>query len=138
MKIAYRADFRPPAPALEVRLYSPITDRFVGPFLAIVNTGSDATLVPLQHLSALGAEETAPGWLIGITGDRQAVALYFIDIYLGPISSPGIQVIADRNGKDIVLGRDFLNRHPLFLDGPRGETTVLEDAVARRIRTMLS
>lgn len=134
MKIAYRKDFRPPAPTLEIRLYAPITDRFVGPFSAIVDTGSDATIVPQDYLDDLGAEETAPGWLIGITGDRQAVALYFVDIYVGSLSSPGIRVIADRIGKDIVLGRDMLNRHPLFLDGPREETVLLEDAVVRRLR----
>lgn len=134
MKSLYRADYHPPIPALPIRLYSPVTDRFVGPELALVDTGSDATLVPLRHLLAIGAEETAPGWLVTVTGERQAVALYFVDIYLEQDVAPGIRVIADQEGDDVVLGRDFLNRFPLFLDGPLKQLTVPDAAAVRRMR----
>lgn len=134
MKFPYRADYDPPIPALPVRLHSPVTDKFVGPEAALVDTGSDATMVPLRVLLAIGAEETAPGWLVTVTGERQAVALYFVDIYLEQDIAPGIRVVADQEGDDIVLGRDFLNRFSLFLDGPLKQLTVPDAAAVRRIR----
>jgi hypothetical protein len=135
MKFSYRTDFRPPIPALAVRLYSPVTDRFADPTLAVVDSGSDATMVPLRSLLAIGAKETAPGWLVTVTGERQAVALYYVDIYLEQEVAPGIRVVADEVGDDIILGRDFLNRFALFLDGPLRQLTVPDTATIRRLRT---
>jgi hypothetical protein len=103
--------------------------------LAILDSGSDATLVPLAPLLAVGAEETAPGWMVGITGHRQPVALYFVDIYIGELAFPGVRVIADKTAQEIILGRDVLNKLPLFLDGPQQQTTLLDDALVKRLRS---
>lgn len=135
MKSSYRRDFHPPIPALPIRLYSPITDTFTELALAIVDTGSDATMAPMRYLLAIGAPETAPGWLVTVTGERQAVALYFVDIYLGQEVAPDIRVVADETGDDIILGRDFLNRFALFLDGPLRQLAVPDAATLRRLRT---
>lgn len=135
MKLVYNTTYFPPIPVLSVRLYSSITDRFVGPFLALVDSGSDATLVPLTSLKAIGAEETAPGWMVGITGHRQPVSLFFVDIYLGEQAFSGIRVIADKTTQEIILGRDVLNKLPLLLDGPQQQTTFLDDASVRRLRS---
>jgi predicted aspartyl protease len=135
MKQTYNSDYHPPSPALDVRLYSAVTDQFNGPFSAILDTGSDATLVPLSCLRAIGAEETSPGWMIGITGDRQSVALYFVDIYLGQLAFPGIRVIGDKNAQEIILGRDVLNKLSLFLDGPQQQTLLPDAAMVRRLRS---
>lgn len=135
MKLAYNTSYFPPMPVLRIRLYGSVTDQFAGPFQAVVDSGSDATLVPLTHLQAIGAEETAPGWMIGITGHRQPVSLYFIDVYLGEQAFPGIRVIADKTAQEIILGRDVLNKLPLFLDGPQQETTLLDDTIVKRLRS---
>lgn len=135
MKFAYDASYFPPIPVLSIRLYSPVTDRFVGPFQALVDSGSDATLVPLTHLQAIGAEESAPGWLIGITGHRQPVSLYFVDDYFDKQAFPGIRVMADKTASEVILGRDVLNKLPLFLDGPQQQTALLDDAIVKRLRS---
>ena len=136
MRLAYRADYRPPIPSLPVRLYSSVTDRYTEPMLAILDTGSDASMVPLRYLLSIGAEETAPGWLITITGSRQAVALYFVDIQLEREIAPGLRVIADEEGEDIVLGRDFLNRFPLLLDGPIRQVIIPDPATVEQLRAL--
>lgn len=73
--------------------------------------------------------------MIGITGHRQPVSLYFIDVYLGEQAFPGIRVIADKTAQEIILGRDVLNKLPLFLDGPQQETTLLDDTIVKRLRS---
>lgn len=136
MKFSYRTNYRPPISALTVRLYSPVTDRFADPAMAIVDTGSDATMVPLRHLLAIGARETAPGWLLTVTGERRSVALYFVDNYLEQDAAPGVRVVADEVGDDIILGRDFLNRFALVLDGPLRQLTVPDAVTLRKLRAL--
>ncbi len=92
-------------------------------------------MAPLRCLLAIGAEETAPGWLVTVTGERQVVALYFVDIHLEHDVAPGVRVVADEAGEDIILGRDFLNRFSLFLDGPLTQLIVADVATVRRLRS---
>lgn len=134
MTIPYNKRYFPPIPVLPVRFYTSVTDTFAGPFEAIVDTAADASLVPRSILREIGAEETAPGWLRGVTGDRRLVALYFVDIYLDSLSYAGIRVMSDVKGKEIILGRDVLNKIPLFLDGLEQKTFVLDDATVARLR----
>jgi len=77
----------------------------------------------------LGAEETAPGWLITVTGERKPVSLFFIDVYVGESALAGIRVIADPDTNEVIIGRDVLNKLPLFLDGPES-TLIIPDAKA--------
>ena len=134
MTIPYNKRYSPPIPVLPVRFYTSVTDTFAGPFEAIVDTAADASLVPRSILREMGAEETAPGWLRGVTGDRRPVALYFVDIYLDKLSYPGIRVMSDVKGKEIILGRDVLNKIPLFLDGLQQQTLILDDVDVARLR----
>jgi hypothetical protein len=136
MRQAYDGSYYPSIPTLDIRLYSSTSDEFGGPFSAIIDTGSDATLIPLDLLLDIGAEETAPGWMIGITGNRQPVSLYFVDVYIGEMAFPGIRVIADLNAEEVILGRDVLNKLPLLLDGLEQQTILLDDAMLKRVRAM--
>ena len=134
MNQSYNRQYQPPIPVLSVRLYSPISEQFTEPIEALVDTGSDATLVPLAHLLTIAAEETSPGWLISITGQRKAVSLYFADIYVGSSALAGIRVIGEPDTDELILGRDVLNKLPLFLDGPNSTLTVLDDRSTARLR----
>lgn len=138
MNVPYDSGFSPPAPILSIRLYSFLQDQFSDPFPALIDTGSDTTLIPLRRLVEIGAKETAPGWLVGVTGDRRPVATYYIDIALDGLDSlmlPGIRVIASTTSDEALLGRDVLNRLSLFLDGPRESLHIPDDAMINRLRS---
>ncbi|HEY4691555.1 MAG TPA: hypothetical protein VIK33_19765 [Anaerolineae bacterium] len=135
MREPYSRNVRPAMPALRVKLYSPDTDRTTESLLALVDTGADATIVPVRELLEIGAEETAPGWLRGITGERIPVALYFIDIHLAHMTMPGVRVIASATEGFTLLGRDVLNKLPLLLDGPQQQAEALNDATVNRLRS---
>lgn len=119
---------------LKVRIYSSVSDAFTSPVTAIVDTGSDATLIPLTQLIELGAEETAPGWLVGITGERKPVSLFFVDIYVDTRSLSGIRVIGDADTDEVILGRDVLNKLPLFLDGSQTTLIIPDEKTVNRLR----
>ena len=134
MKQPYNRRYRPPIPTLMVRLYSSVRDTFTSPLEAIVDTGSDASLVPLSRLLELGAEETAPGWLISITGERKPVSLFFIDVHVDENALAGIRVIADPDANDVIIGRDVLNKLTLFLDGPESTLIIPDEKATNRLR----
>jgi predicted aspartyl protease len=131
----YDQNYRPSAPSLTIRLYSFLQDRYSESFPALIDTGSDGTLLPLHRLAAIGAEESAPAWITGVTGDRRPVATYYIDIALGDVLIPGVRVIAATARNETLLGRDVLNRLSLFLDGPWQSLQIPSDALVNRLRS---
>lgn len=134
MKQSYNNHYRPPIPVLTVRLYSSAGDIFTIPLSALVDTGSDASLVPLARLIELETEETAPRWLVSITGERKPVSLFFVDVYVGDQILPGIRVIADPDSEEVILGRDVLNKLPIFLDGPESTLVIPDERSVGRLR----
>jgi len=53
---------------------------------------------------------------------------------VGDVFLPGLYIIGDDTGDEIILGRDVLNKLPLFLDGPEQQTELLDDATLKRLR----
>lgn len=62
----------------------------------------------------------------GYTGGRRSVRTYLVDIEIGLLALPGIEIVGDEATDGILLGRDVLNRLRLLLDGPRRRTEVLD------------
>jgi predicted aspartyl protease len=133
MSTPYDRSYRPPFPALIVRLHS--EDEWLGPFQALVDTGSDATLVPTHLLHEIGAAEGDLATIRSHFGETQPVQLYLVGFEFDNLLTPGIYVVADDKGDEIILGRDVLNKLPLFLDGPERLTDMLDDATVNRLRS---
>ena len=120
------AAYSPPFPALEVILSTPTEGLATGTLSALVDTGSDATFVPLAYLIQIGATETVEMWARSHWGERRRVLLYLVDIRVGDLTLPGIEVVGDDLGDEILLGRDVLNRLRLLLDGPAEVSELIE------------
>jgi predicted aspartyl protease len=93
----------------------------------ILDTGADATLVPQDLLQELGSRRTFEMWLRSQWGERRVVFLHLVDIQIGEIILPGIYVVGDDLGNEVILGRDVLNRLRLLLDGPERVTKIFLD-----------
>jgi hypothetical protein len=50
-------------------------------------------------------------------GEWRAVQLFLVDIELNGLTLPGVFVVGDDTGVDVVLGRNVLNKLHLALDG---------------------
>jgi len=57
-------------------------------------------------------------------GEDRAVQLFLVDIELGGLRLPGILVVGDEQGDEVVLGRNILNKLRLVLDGPASQTII--------------
>lgn len=132
MSQPYNSTYRPPFPQLTVELDNG-EDR-LGPFSALVDTGADVTFVPTHLLEEISALESVQAKVRSHFGEVQSVQLYLIGFRVDSIALAGFYVVGDDAGDTIILGRDVLNKLPLFLDGPEKQTTILDETVVQRLR----
>ena len=116
----------PPAPKLEIRLIAQPHGVASSPLLAFVDTGADATIVPLPIVRQLQAGVVTLKTVRGYTGGRRTVRTYLVDIEVGSFTLPGVEIVGDDATDEVLLGRDVLNRLRLLLDGPAQRTCLLD------------
>ncbi len=121
----YDDAYDPAAPVCQINLSVAATGSSVS-LPAIIDTGADATIVPLEYLRQIGARRVFEASLRSQWGERRRVYLYLIDLRLGELMLPGAYVVGDDRGDEVVLGRDVLNRLRLLLDGPKRVSQVYE------------
>jgi hypothetical protein len=83
---------------------------------AIVDSGSDATIVPVSYLRQIRASSYEKRWLRGIRGGRHRVKLYSIFVQIGSYSLFA-RVVGDEVNREIIIGRDILNQFIVTLNG---------------------
>ncbi len=104
---------------MEVRLGRPGESLKVGPLPAFLDSGADATLVPLRYIRTLRIPVDNRKYLSSQWGERRAVKLYRLDFGIGDIRFPSVEIVADPLGHEIVVGRNILNLLRVFMDGPK-------------------
>lgn len=117
MKRHYNDEYLPSIPVLPVRFGNPEDGRFSPSITAIVDTGADGTIVPLDLLHQI---EPAVGELRNLRsqwGERRPVRSYLVDVEVDGVNLPGIWVVGDDATDGVILGRDVLNRPQILLDG---------------------
>jgi predicted aspartyl protease len=135
MSSPHSQDFRPPFPTLIVHLRS--GDVRTGPFVALLDTGADVTFVPLFLLEKIEALEAFTARVRSHFGDSKSAQLYVVAFEVDGVNLASTYVVADEDGNDIILGRDVLNKLPLFIDGLQLQTHLLSDAIVKRWRERL-
>jgi hypothetical protein len=138
MRAEYSRAKMPPAPTFDLAFSPPGESAAMHPVPALVDTGSDFTLVPSSYLRRIDAPETRSAFLRGLWSEQQIVTVYLVDLHLGNRVLPDIEVVGieDESSEteeetEIILGRNVLNRLILLLDGPSGYAEILERRPAR-------
>lgn len=125
MSQPYDASFPSPFPVLPVVLRQIDGGARTTLVSALVDTGADVTIAPASLLKTVGAEEIFNGHLRAHWGGRRPVTVFLVDLEIEGLILPGVEVVGDEQGQDILLGRNALNKLILLLDGPRRLTDVL-------------
>lgn len=103
-------------PIIEVQLFDPGRKK-QGIFLrAIVDSGADGTLIPLQFLKMLNLKSSRQANMRGVSGYSYPVDLYLVSLQLGNLPLHGIWVVSDKQNQ-IIIGRNVLNQLRIHLDG---------------------
>lgn len=84
---------------------------------ALVDSGADATIVPLSILRQIGARRGDKVWMRGITRGRDMVHLYHISIQLADFQQNVLKVVGDPEYDEVILGHDILNHLVVTLNG---------------------
>lgn len=92
----------------------------------MVDSGADATILPVRLLNAIGADYKETVWMSGTAGGRIEVDLYLASVRIGPITTNGVHVIATADANEAIIGRDVLNQLVVTLNG---HTQVIEVAL---------
>jgi len=124
MKYPYSSRYQPPCPVVEVVLSNSEEGLRTAEMNALLDTGSDGSLVPLAYLQQILAPALVDARIRSHWGEDRAVQLFLVDIELGGLRLPGILVVGDEQGDEVVLGRNILNKLRLVLDGPASQTII--------------
>lgn len=122
----YSDDYYPPFPVTEIKLGASGEETILGPLEALIDTGADATLIPLMYLNQVNAEEVDRAGMRSQWGERRVVSIYSVALEVNTHHFSAMWVVGDELGNEIVLGRNVLNRLRLLLDGPAGLVEVWE------------
>jgi predicted aspartyl protease len=94
---------------------------------ALVDSGADATIVPLRYLVQVNARRSRKKWMRGTAGGRILVDLYLISLKLGPFVTKNLAAVGDTENEELIVGRDVLNHLAVFLNGPANAVEIIAD-----------
>ena len=107
----------PALPVVEVILHSLENDsKLVEPH-ALVDSGADATIVPLEHLQQIGARRVDNVRLKPLQGPSYRVDIYEVGLQIGNYHTLKVYAAADTQNEGVILGRDVLNHFIVTLNG---------------------
>ena len=96
---------------------------------ALVDSGTDATIIPINFLQKIRARRSRKMWMRGTAGGRVLVDLYQISLQLGPFAQTLLEVVGSTQNEEVIVGRDVLNHLTVTLNGPANSVEVVEDIV---------
>jgi predicted aspartyl protease len=114
----YDTNYDSPAlPVVEIQVSALIENGVVLTRRALVDSGADATIIPLRDLEKMSARKIDTRRLRVIGGVSYRVDIYEVTLAFGPYRVPKIFAVADRQNREVILGRDVLNQFTTTLDG---------------------
>jgi predicted aspartyl protease len=116
--------FDPPAPVAYVILRNPATGVLLSDVPMLMDTGADATLLPLESVEQLGLEvdENILFEVQGFDGETKFVKTVKLELVFLKKKFAGQFLLIDQPIG--ILGRNILNSLTIVFDGPRGKWEV--------------
>lgn len=122
----YSRQFDPTMPVVEVTVRAVGASHPASAVTALVDSGADATILPLSVLQQVGARYVRGRVMRGVTGIPENVDTYLVSIQIGPYTVHGIRAVAYDNNMDPIIGRDVLNNLVVTLDELAQEAVISE------------
>ncbi|MCB0097589.1 MAG: retroviral-like aspartic protease family protein [Caldilineaceae bacterium] len=91
---------------------------------ALIDSGADGTVLPLDLLTRIGAPHVDTRMLRTITGARIAVSLFRITLHIGDYTLRNLRVVGHASSAEAILGRDALNQLIVTMNGLASTTEI--------------
>ncbi len=123
----YDSTYDPAAPFVDIEVDGYDDSLGKRTLWAMVDSGADATMIPLPILESIGATYKESMWMRGTAGGRIEVDLYLIAIRIGSNLIRGLHVIGIPDSNEAIIGRDVLNQLVVTLNGHASVTEIVVD-----------
>lgn len=108
-------NYNPAAPEVEIRLG--LSEKRLDLTLrGLIDSGADATSIPIRYLQQIQALPGEKKWLRGVAGGRYRTNLYPVYLQIG-VYGFYVSVVADPLYQEVLIGRDILNNLVVTLNG---------------------
>ena len=121
---SYDQTYNPALPIVEIRLRATNRTSEERTLMAVVDSGADITIVPIDILEQLKARRIGQTDIRESTGLVRTMSVFAGDVRIGDLVVHSVRIAAARTGEEIILGRNVLNQLVVTLDGP-GATTLI-------------
>ncbi len=101
---------------MQIRLGVPDEALKIGPLLAFVDSGADATIVPLHYIRQLNVQAEDSKFLRSQWGERRQVDIYWLDLGIGNLRFPAVEIIADDRSNEVETQNFTSLRRSSFLN----------------------
>jgi hypothetical protein len=115
----YDFSYDPAMPVLEIRIGRNASDLPIT-LTAIMDTGADATIVPIQYIRRLRSRRRRLKWLLSVTGERYQVGVFPLAVQIGITRPLYLDVVGSERIDEIIVGRDVLNQYIITLNALGG------------------
>lgn len=122
----YNSNYLPTMPVVEVILENPETNILGEKITAIIDSGADCCVLPVKYLDEVGSKSVRQTQMIGVAGMGLQVELHLLKIHLGTLTVYGVEVIADKQNNEAIIGRNVLNQLVVTLNGIAGVTEITD------------
>jgi hypothetical protein len=131
MSTNYTDEYWPPFPVLEISFAVRDEAPSVEPLQALIDTDADGTFVPVKYIKQLNIPVSGQMIVHPHFGTPQVAHTHTLDILVGSYRFSAIEVVGDNYSKEIIVGRNLLNKLVLLLDGPHHLTDVWDTRPVR-------
>lgn len=121
----YDVTYAPSMPVAEIQIGKPGSAPALN-LHAIIDSGADATIVPIQWLRQIRARRSEKAWMSTAAAARRLVDLYVISLRIGSYEQRALSVIGSFDLEETIVGRDVLNHLIVTLNGLAGVTEIAE------------
>ncbi|MCP4360028.1 MAG: hypothetical protein GY796_18645 [Chloroflexi bacterium] len=122
----YNRRYSPSAPFVEIEVGNYDGDDFPITIIAQVDSGADATMLPILVLESVGARFEETRYVRDFMEGSHIVDVYSVALRLVE-QTFYLRVVAQENTDEGIVGRDILNHLVVTLNGPASVTELLID-----------